>query len=61
VTDLLEAFVGNASLNTFQRATMGAMFSVDECYSSLLGSTIILAIEGVFYVPRHVIVEAFPM
>jgi hypothetical protein len=50
VMDLLEALLGNSLVNTFQHATMGAVFSVDECYSTLLGSTTILATEGVFYV-----------
>jgi hypothetical protein len=36
-----------------EHATMGGVFSVDECYTSLLGSTTILATEGgVFYVIR---------
>jgi hypothetical protein len=48
VTDLLKALLGNGSVNTFQHATMGAVFSVDECYSSLLGSTAILATVEVF-------------
>jgi hypothetical protein len=30
---------GNGSINTFQHATMGAVFPVDECYISLLGSS----------------------
>jgi hypothetical protein len=42
VTDLLKALLGNGSVNTFQQATMGDVFSVDECYSSLLRSTTIL-------------------
>jgi hypothetical protein len=43
VADLLKALLGNGSVNTFQHATMEAVFSVEECYSSLLGSTTILA------------------
>jgi hypothetical protein len=35
VMDLLKAFLGNRSENTFQRATM----EVNECYSSLLGNS----------------------
>jgi hypothetical protein len=35
-TDLLNALLGNGSVNIFHHATMGAVFSVDECYSSLL-------------------------
>jgi hypothetical protein len=35
-----------------EHAKMGAVFSVDECYSSLLGSTKIMETEGVFYVVR---------
>jgi hypothetical protein len=51
VTDLPKALLGNGSVNTFQQATMGAVFSVDEYNSSLIGSTTILATEGgVFYV-----------
>jgi hypothetical protein len=46
VTDLLKALLGKGSVNTFQHATMGAVFSVDECYSSFLGSTTILATVG---------------
>jgi hypothetical protein len=46
MTDLLRALSGNGSVNTFQHATMGVVFSVDECYSSLLGSTTILATVG---------------
>jgi hypothetical protein len=74
VTDLLKTLLGNGLVNMFQHATMGAVFSVDECYSSLLGITTILAIEGVLYVvrdaqqwkcflcgPRHVTVEVFSM
>jgi hypothetical protein len=34
-----EALPGNGSVNTFQHATMGAVFPVDEYYSSLLGSS----------------------
>jgi hypothetical protein len=52
VTDLLNALLGNGSVTTFQHATMGGVFSVGKCYSSLLGSTTILATEGVFYVVR---------
>jgi hypothetical protein len=37
--DLINALLGNGSVNPFQHATMGAVFSVDECYSSLLGSS----------------------
>jgi hypothetical protein len=47
-TDLLKALLGNVLGNTFQHVTMGAVFPVDECYSSLLGGTTILATEGVF-------------
>jgi hypothetical protein len=46
--------------NTFQHATMGGVFSVDKCYSSLLGSTTILATveEGCFLCGmRHATVE----
>jgi membrane peptidoglycan carboxypeptidase len=51
VTYMLKALLSNGSVNTFQHATMAAVFSVEECYSSLLGSTKILATEGgVFYV-----------
>jgi hypothetical protein len=39
VTDLLKALLGDGFVNTFQHATMGAVFSVDECYSSLPGSS----------------------
>jgi hypothetical protein len=46
--DLLKALLGNVSVNMFQHATMGAMFSMDECYSSLLSSTTIMATEEVF-------------
>jgi hypothetical protein len=53
VTGLLKALLDNSSVNTFQHATMGAVFSVGECYSSLLSSTTILATDGgVFYVIR---------
>jgi hypothetical protein len=44
VIDLLKELLGNCSVYTFQYATMGAVFAVDECYSSLLGSTTILAV-----------------
>jgi molybdenum cofactor biosynthesis enzyme MoaA len=37
-TDLLKALLGNSSVNTFQHATMGAVLSVDECYTLLLGA-----------------------
>jgi hypothetical protein len=37
--DLLKALPGNGFISTFQHTAMGAMFSVDECYSSLLGSS----------------------
>jgi hypothetical protein len=46
MTDLLKIFLGNGSVNMFQHATMGAVFSVDECYRSLLGSTTLLAAVG---------------
>jgi hypothetical protein len=49
---LLKALLGNGSVNTFQHEKMGAVFSVNECYDSLLGSTTILATEDVFYVVR---------
>jgi hypothetical protein len=52
VTDSLKALLDNGSVNTFQHATMGAVFSVDECCSLLLESTTILATEGIFYVAR---------
>jgi hypothetical protein len=52
VTDLLKALLGNGSVNTFQNTQQWELFSVEECYSSLLGSTIILATKGVFYVVR---------
>jgi hypothetical protein len=34
-----DALPGNGTVNTFQKATVGAVFPVDECYSSLLGSS----------------------
>jgi hypothetical protein len=49
VTDLLKGLLGNGSVNTFRPATLGAVFSVNECYNSLLGNTTILATEEVFY------------
>jgi hypothetical protein len=50
---MLKALLGNGSVNTFQQATKGAVFSVAECYSSFIGSTTILTTEGsVFYVVR---------
>jgi hypothetical protein len=51
VTNLLKALLGNGTVNTFQHGTMGAVFSVDECYSSLLGST---TIEVFWCGPRRV-------
>jgi hypothetical protein len=41
-----DALLGNGLVNMFQHATMGGVPSVDECYSSLLGSTTILATVG---------------
>jgi hypothetical protein len=38
VTDVLKVFLGHDSVNMFQRATMEDV-SVDECNSSLLGSS----------------------
>jgi hypothetical protein len=52
MADLLKELLGNGSVNTFQHATMVAVFFEDECYSSLLGNTTILATEGVIYVVR---------
>jgi hypothetical protein len=52
--------LGNGSVNMFQHATMRAVFSVGECYSSLLGSTTLLAAVGGGYFLcglRHVTVE----
>jgi hypothetical protein len=43
---LLKALLDSGSINTFQHATVGAVFSLDECYGSLLGSTTILATVG---------------
>jgi hypothetical protein len=51
VTELLKALLGNGSVNTFQHATIGELFSV-TCYSSLLSITTILAAEYVFCVVR---------
>jgi hypothetical protein len=34
-----DVLLGNSSVNTFQHATMGAVFSMDERYSLLLGSS----------------------
>jgi hypothetical protein len=59
VMDLLKALLGNSSVNTFQQPTMGAVFSVDECYSSLLGSTTILVTEVFLCGPRHATVCVF--
>jgi hypothetical protein len=60
MTDLFKALLGNGSVNTFQHATMGDVVFVNECYSSLLGSTTILATEEFFLCdPRHATVEVF--
>jgi hypothetical protein len=37
--ELLKALPGNGFINTFQHTAMGAMFSVNKCYGSLLGSS----------------------
>jgi hypothetical protein len=54
--DLLKALLGNGYVNSFQHATMGAVFCMYECYSSLLGNTAILTKEEVFsacFAPRN--------
>jgi hypothetical protein len=48
LTVLLKALLANGPENTFQYATMGTVFFVDERYSSLLGSTTTLATAEVF-------------
>jgi hypothetical protein len=39
LTDLHKALLGNCSINMFQSEKNGNYVSVDECYSSLLGSS----------------------